>query len=166
MVQFKTKIQFKTKGVANDWRKLKRYVRADKKKRPSHHTIAHMIWEAAKLSNNQLGKPMVVTDILRTQAEQEAIYGKGFDKKSPHQFGIAFMVHHEHDGKKYVYLPVMPRDEASGSALKHLVDTFFSGSQAATVSAILEMADTDLPDDELDRLEEIISRAREEDADR
>ncbi len=74
------------------------------------------------------------------------------------------VVRHEHDGKKYVYLPMMPRSEARESALKHLVETFFSGSQAATVSAVLEMADTDLPDEELDRLEEIISRAREKDA--
>jgi predicted transcriptional regulator len=76
------------------------------------------------------------------------------------------VIRHEHDGKKYVYIPVMPRDEARESALKHLVETFFSGSQAATVSAILEMGDTDLPDGELDRFEEIISRSREEDTDR
>lgn len=76
------------------------------------------------------------------------------------------IIRHEHDGKKYVYLPVMPRDQARESALKHLVETFFSGSQAATVSAILEMGDTDLPDGELDRLEEIISRSRDEDAER
>ena len=76
------------------------------------------------------------------------------------------VIRHEHDGKKYVYLAVMPRNEARESALKHLVETFFSGSQAATVSAVLEMADTDLPDKELDRLEEIISRAREKDAER
>ena len=48
--------------------------------------------------------------------------------------------------------------------MKHLVETFFSGSQAATVSAILEMGDTDLPDAELDRFEEIISRSRQEEA--
>ncbi len=73
------------------------------------------------------------------------------------------VIRYEHDGKKYVYLPVIPRDEARESALKHLIDTFFAGSQAATVSAILEMADADLPDEELDRLDEIISRAREGD---
>ncbi|MCH7825474.1 MAG: BlaI/MecI/CopY family transcriptional regulator [Acidobacteria bacterium] len=76
------------------------------------------------------------------------------------------VIRHEHDGKKYVYLATMPRDQAGESALKHLVETFFSGSQAATVSAILEMADTDLPDEELDRLEELISRARQQDSER
>lgn len=73
------------------------------------------------------------------------------------------VIRHEHDGKKYIYLPVIARREARRSALQHLVDTFFAGSRAATVSAILEMADTDLPDDELDRLEEVIARAREKD---
>lgn len=76
------------------------------------------------------------------------------------------VIRHEHDGKKYVYLPVIPRDQARESALQHLVETFFSGSQAATVSAILEMGDTDLPDSELDRLEQLISRSRDEDAER
>ena len=71
------------------------------------------------------------------------------------------VIRHEHDGKKYVYLPVMKIDEARTSALEHLVDTFFAGSQAATVSAVLELADTDLPDEELDRLEEIIAAARD-----
>ncbi len=73
------------------------------------------------------------------------------------------VIRYEHDGKKYVYLPSIPRHEARESALKHLVDTFFSGSQAATVSAILEMGDTDLPDEELDRLDDIVSRARGKD---
>ncbi len=76
------------------------------------------------------------------------------------------VIRHEHDGKKYVYLAVMPRSEARESALKHLMDTFFSGSQAATVSAILEMADTDLPDEDLDRLDEIVSGAAEKDDER
>ncbi len=73
------------------------------------------------------------------------------------------VIRHEHDGKKYVYLPVMPRDEARESALKHLMETFFAGSQAATVSAILEMSDTDLPDEELNRLDEIVSRSHRKD---
>lgn len=70
-------------------------------------------------------------------------------------------IQHEHDGKKYVYFAAIPRGEARDSALRHLVETFFAGSQAATVSAILEMADTDLPDEELDRLEQIIDAARD-----
>lgn len=76
------------------------------------------------------------------------------------------VIHHEHDGKKYVYLAVIEPNEARRSALQHLVDTFFAGSQAATVSAVLELADTDLPDEDLDRLEEIISAARRKGAGR
>jgi predicted transcriptional regulator len=69
-------------------------------------------------------------------------------------------IRHEHDGKRYVYFPTIPRSEARDSAVQHLVETFFSGSQSATVSAILEMGDTDLPDEELERLEKIIAAAR------
>ncbi|MGD8329169.1 MAG: BlaI/MecI/CopY family transcriptional regulator [Acidobacteriota bacterium] len=76
------------------------------------------------------------------------------------------VIRHEHDGKKYVYFPAMERSEARDSAVRHLVETFFSGSQAATVSAILEMADTDLPDEELDRLQQIINAARDQDGER
>ena len=71
------------------------------------------------------------------------------------------VIRHEHDGKKYVYLAAIKGTEARASAVQHLVDTFFAGSEAATVSAILEMADTALPDAELDRLETLIAAARD-----
>jgi len=71
------------------------------------------------------------------------------------------VIRHEHDGKKYVYMPAMSANEAQRSALDHLMETFFEGSQASTVSAILEMADRDLPEDELERLEALVRSARE-----
>lgn len=71
------------------------------------------------------------------------------------------VIRHEHDGKKYVYMPAMSAHEARRSALDHLMKTFFEGSHAGTVSAILEMSDRDLPEDELERLEELIRGARE-----
>ena len=70
------------------------------------------------------------------------------------------VIRHEHDGKRYVYLPVMPANEARRSALEHLMGTFFEGSQQRTVSAILEMSDTDLDDEQLEQLEELIRRAK------
>jgi predicted transcriptional regulator len=71
------------------------------------------------------------------------------------------VIRHEHDGKRYVYTPVVSVTEARRSALEHLMETFFDGSEVRTVSAILEMPDTELGEDELERLEELIRRARD-----
>jgi predicted transcriptional regulator len=35
---------------------------------------------------------------------------------------------HEQEGPRYVYLPTAPADEVRGSALSHVVRTFFDGS--------------------------------------
>src|SRR3990170_505345 len=46
-------------------------------------------------------------------------------------------VRHDEEGLRYVYLPAVPRRAARKSALKHLVDTFFDGSNASVVAALL-----------------------------
>ncbi len=38
-------------------------------------------------------------------------------------------VRHEQDGPRYVFLPIVNRDRARKSALKHVVRTFFDGSR-------------------------------------
>lgn len=45
---------------------------------------------------------------------------------------------HEQDGPRYVYLPTAPADEVRGSALAHVVRTFFDGSVSTAVAALLE----------------------------
>jgi len=69
-------------------------------------------------------------------------------------------VKHEMDGPRYVFLPTVPRDAASTSALSHLLRTFFNGSPAQVVNALVE-GDRVSPE-ELDRMAEMIRRAREE----
>ena len=44
---------------------------------------------------------------------------------------------HREDGRRYVYLPTEPREEASRSALQGVVKTFFAGA-AALASLIPE----------------------------
>ncbi len=46
-------------------------------------------------------------------------------------------VRHEEHGLRYIYMPTVPRHSARRSALKHLVDTFFDGSSAKVVAALL-----------------------------
>lgn len=64
-------------------------------------------------------------------------------------------------GGKNVYAPTTSPEEARGSALDRLVETFFDGSPLNTVSALLERADTQLSDEQLDQLMRKIREARE-----
>ena len=69
---------------------------------------------------------------------------------------------HKHDGPRYVYLAKVPRTRASQSALRRVLQTFFDGSTEAAVAALLDMKSADLSPDELDRLAEMINRAKRE----
>ncbi|MGH9162218.1 MAG: BlaI/MecI/CopY family transcriptional regulator [Vicinamibacteraceae bacterium] len=71
-------------------------------------------------------------------------------------------VRHEELGLRYVYSPAVPRRAARRSALKHLVDTFFDGSAEKVVGALLGGEAARLSDDELDRIADLIAKARKE----
>lgn len=70
-------------------------------------------------------------------------------------------VRHEEHGLRYVYLPTVPRHSARRSALKHVVETFFDGSTAKVVAALLGGEAATLTDDELARIEQIVKNAKE-----
>ncbi|MFT5142428.1 MAG: putative transcriptional regulator [Rhodothermales bacterium] len=69
---------------------------------------------------------------------------------------------HEKVGPRYLYKPTVPANTASENALNHLVNTFFSGSVSQAVAALLEASDSQLSDDELNRLRSRIEEARNE----
>ena len=71
-------------------------------------------------------------------------------------------VKHREDGPRYLYLPTVPRDEASRSALRQLVRTFFDGSAEQAAAALLDMSGSELSEEELDRLSKTIEQARKE----
>jgi predicted transcriptional regulator len=71
-------------------------------------------------------------------------------------------VKHAQDGARYVYVPAVSRGDARKSALKHVVQTFFGGSIEQAVVALVESSRTKLSRDELERLAEVIDRAKEE----
>jgi predicted transcriptional regulator len=71
-------------------------------------------------------------------------------------------VRHEEHGLRYVYMPVVPRRAVRRSALKHLVDTFFDGSAEKVVAALLGGEGRRLSDEELERIAELVERARQE----
>jgi predicted transcriptional regulator len=70
------------------------------------------------------------------------------------------VIAHEVDGPRYVYAPTVPRHAARRSALRHLVDTFFEGSSAKVVTALLAHDSGRLSDEDLDRIAEMVRSAR------
>jgi predicted transcriptional regulator len=71
-------------------------------------------------------------------------------------------VRHQAEGLKYVYLPTVGREKAKRSAVKHVLDTFFSGSPEQIVAALLDVASTRLTREELDRMSQMIEAAKKE----
>jgi predicted transcriptional regulator len=69
-------------------------------------------------------------------------------------------VHHEEVGLRYVYSPIVPRHEVRQSALRHLVDTFFEGSTQKVVAALLGTDGAKVSQEELDRIAELVDKAR------
>jgi BlaI family penicillinase repressor len=71
-------------------------------------------------------------------------------------------VKHQEEGLKYVYAPVVARDKAKRSAVKHVMETFFNGSAEQIVAALLDVSSTKLTREELDRMAEMIEKAKKE----
>jgi predicted transcriptional regulator len=71
-------------------------------------------------------------------------------------------IRHRREGVRYVYLPRASRETASRSALERVVSTFFQGSVTQAMAALLESADAQLSDLELNRLQQLIKEAKKE----
>jgi len=69
---------------------------------------------------------------------------------------------HDEEGPRYVYAPAVPRHAARKSALKHLVETFFDGSAEQVVAAVLGGEASRLSDEDLERISELIEKARKD----
>jgi len=71
-------------------------------------------------------------------------------------------VKHQAEGLKYVYVPTLARDKAKRSAVKHLLDTFFKDSPDQAVAALLDVSSARLTRTDLDRMADLIEKARRE----
>jgi len=69
---------------------------------------------------------------------------------------------HEEQGLKYVYVPMVAPNKAKRSAVKHVMDTFFSGSPEQIVAALLDVSAARLTREELDRMGAMIEQAKRE----
>lgn len=69
---------------------------------------------------------------------------------------------HKKVGRKYVFLPTVDPEQASRSALKNLMHTFFDNSVEQAVASLLDLNAKKLTQEDLDRLQCLIDQAREE----
>ena len=71
-------------------------------------------------------------------------------------------IRHEVQATRYIYLPVVARDRAKESALRHLLATFFDNSAEQAMTALLELKPGKLSRERLDNLSKLIDEAKKE----
>ncbi len=69
---------------------------------------------------------------------------------------------HDQEGPRYLYRPTLPRAKAQKSAMERIVRTFFDGSAERAVAALLDLSASELSDQELGRLADLIEQAKKE----
>ena len=62
--------------------------------------------------------------------------------------------------RRYIYVPTVPRERASRTAVANLLDTFFAGSPSKAVLAMLDESSTKISKQELDRIAAWVERKR------
>jgi len=70
------------------------------------------------------------------------------------------LVRHKKRGRAYLYLPTISQHQARDSALRHMVKTFFDGSVAGVMAALVNLSDKSITDDELTRLEQLVKNTK------
>jgi BlaI family transcriptional regulator, penicillinase repressor len=68
---------------------------------------------------------------------------------------------HAKRGREFVYRSTHPKKQVGPQSLRRVIDTFFSGSLRQAVAAHLAQRDTELSEDELSRLAQLIQQARD-----
>jgi predicted transcriptional regulator len=71
-------------------------------------------------------------------------------------------VRHVSDGTRYIYEPLVARDQMGRRAIDSLLKTFFDNSVERAVTALLTRKDADISRDDLDRLSALIEKAKRE----
>ena len=71
------------------------------------------------------------------------------------------LVRRDRSGVKHIYSPVQSKKSASRQALRRVVQTFFPKSPGDALAALIDDSAKNLSDEDLDRLEQAIQRARQ-----
>ncbi len=71
-------------------------------------------------------------------------------------------VRYDSDGTRYVYEPVIPKAEMGKTAIDGVLATFFDGSIERVVATLLDREESQVTQEQLDRLAALIDEARNE----
>lgn len=71
-------------------------------------------------------------------------------------------VRHVSDGTRYIYEPLVAREQMGRRAIDSLLKTFFDNSVERAVAAMLTREDANIPREDLDRLAQLIEKAKQE----
>ena len=71
-------------------------------------------------------------------------------------------VKHETDGNRFVYSPVVPREEMAQQAIEGVLRTFFNNSVDLVITALMKKRDARLTPEQIRNLEALIEQARKE----
>ncbi len=66
------------------------------------------------------------------------------------------MVKHSKEGRRYLYVPAITKDQAKSTAIKNLLGTFFQGKPENLVAALLDPSDQELSTDEIQEIRKLI----------
>jgi predicted transcriptional regulator len=72
------------------------------------------------------------------------------------------LVKHQSDGTRYIYEPVVPREEMAKSVIEGVLQTFFENSVERIVATLIDREEAPISPEQLDRLAQIIEQARKE----
>ena len=67
---------------------------------------------------------------------------------------------HREEGPRYVFLPTESHQKASRHAIRRVLNTFFEGSLANAVAALVDTSDAKLSPEELKRIEALVRAAK------
>jgi predicted transcriptional regulator len=71
-------------------------------------------------------------------------------------------IRHETQAARYIYVPVVARDRAKETALRHLLATFFDNSAEQAVTALLRLTPGGFSREKLDELSKTVTLAKEQ----
>lgn len=121
-----------------------------------------------KLKHHDLSRrERQIMDVIHARGEATAADVNGALPNAPSYSAVRALLRileekgflkHREDGPRYVYLPTESPDLARRSALKRVVETFFEGSLANAVAALVD--DEKLPPEEIARIESVIKKAK------
>lgn len=124
------------------------------------------------LANKLSRRERQIVDILFSQGEVSAQQVQQAMEDAPSYSTVRALlarlvekkaVGRKQDGAKYLYFVLSDKSEASEGALERVVKTFFEGSAAKAVNALLGSADKSLTDSEIEDIEALIKQAKQRD---